>query len=100
MQQVTPGIGDTLGLVEKALRETSVPALFKGMGEGVPEKGFTRLPVKQAGLALPDPSQTDPENWTASCVITVRLVAELRGQVEFETADHSACLREGRTEVR
>ena len=70
MQQVTPGIGNTFGPVEKALRETFVPALFEGLDDGVPERGVTHLTAKQAGLALPDPSQTAPENWTASCVIT------------------------------
>ena len=76
-----------------------MPALFEGLSEVVPEQGVTCLPVKQAGLALTDPSQTAPENWTASCVITGHLVAVLRGQVEFRTADHSACIREGRTVV-
>ena len=56
--------------------------------------------MKQAGLALPDPIKTAPENWTASCVITGHLVAALRGQVVFLTADHSACLRGGRLAVR
>ena len=51
-------------------------------------------------MALPEPTQTAPKNWTASCVITGHLVVALRGQVEFQTADHSACLREGRTVVR
>ena len=92
MQRVTPGVGDAFRLVETALTETFVPALFEGLSEGVPERGVTRLPVKQAGLALLNPSQTAPENWTASCVITGHLVAALRGQVEFRTADHSACL--------
>ena len=77
-----------------------MPALFQGLREGVPEQRVTRLTVKQAGLALPDPSQTAPENWTASCVITGHLVAALRGQVEFRTVDRSACLREGRAAVR
>ena len=61
MQQVTPGVGDSFEPVEKALKETFVPALFEGLCEGVLERGVTRLPVKQAGLALPDPSQTAPE---------------------------------------
>ena len=100
MQRVNPGVGDAFGPVEAALKETFMPALFQGLWEGVPERGVTRLPVKQAGLALPDPSQTDPEYWTASYVITGHLVAALRGQVEFRTADHSACLWEGRTAVR
>ena len=63
-------------------------------------QGQARLPVKQAGLALPDSVQTAPENWTASCVIIGHLVAALKGQVVFRTADHSACLWKGRTAVR
>ena len=65
-----------------------MPALFEGLKEGMPEQGVTRLSVKQVGLVLPDHSQTDPDTWTASCVITGHLVAVLRGQVEFRTADH------------
>ena len=70
MQRVTPGIDDAFRPVEKALRETFVPALFEGLREGVPERGVACLPVRQDGLDLPDPSQTVPENWTESCVIT------------------------------
>ena len=76
-----------------------MPALFEGLGEGEPVQGVTRLLVKQAVLALPDPTLTAPENKTASCIITVHLVAAHRGQVEFRTADHLACLREGWTAV-
>ena len=100
MQWVTPGVGNSFGPVDTALKETLVSALFEGLREGVPERGVTRLTVKQAELALPYPYQTAPENWTASYVITGHLVAALRGQVEFRTADQSACLREGRTAVR
>ena len=79
VQRVTPGIGNDFVPVEKALRETFVPALFEGLGEGAPEREFACLPVKQAGLALLDPTLTAPENWTASCVIIGHLVAALRG---------------------
>ena len=92
VQRVTPGIRDAFGSVEKALQETFVLALFQGLGEGAPERRVTRLPEKQAGLALPDPTLTSPENWTASCVITGHLVSALRGQVDFRTADHLVCL--------
>ena len=67
--------------MEDALKETFVPELFKGMREGVPERGVNRLPIKQAGLARPEPYQTAPEKWTASYVITGHLVTALRGQV-------------------
>ena len=82
------------------MRETFVPDLFEGLGEGALERGVLRLPVKQAGLDLPDPTLAAPENWMASFVLTGHLVAALRVQVEFRTADHSACLWEGRTAVR
>ena len=82
------------------MQETFLPALFQGLGEGAPARGVTRLPVKQAGLALLDPTKTDSENWTTSCVITGHLVVALRGKEEFRTADHLACLGEGRTAVR
>ena len=81
VQRVTPGIGDAFGPAEKALRETFMPALFEGLGERASERGVTHLPVKQAGLDIPDPNQTAPEKWIASCVNTGHLVAALRGQV-------------------
>ena len=77
-----------------------MPALFEGLREGVPEQGVTCLPVKQVGLALPDPSQTAPENWTVSCVITGHLFTSLMGQEEFQTAHHPTFLQEGRTAVQ
>ena len=81
MQWFTPGIGDSFGPEEKALQETLLSDLFEGIGEGAPERGVTRLPVKQAGMALPELTLTSPENWTASYVITGYLVAAPRGQV-------------------
>ena len=90
MQRVTLGVGDGFGPVEVAFQEIFVPALYEGLREGLSERGITHLTVKQTGLALPDPTQMAPENWTASCDITGHLVAALRGQVEFRAADHSA----------
>ena len=99
MQRVTHGVGAAFSPVEEALREIFLTALFQGLTERLPTRANTRLPVKQAGMAIPDPVQTAPENWTASCVITGHLVADLRGQVAFPTADHTACLRGGRLAV-
>ena len=56
--------------------------------------------MNQSELALPDPTKTYPEKWTASCVITGNLVAALRGQEEFHTDNHYEILREGRGEVQ
>ena len=70
VQRVTPGVGAAFGPVEEALREVFVLALFRGLTEGLTTRENTRLPVKQAGLAILDPVKTAPENCTASCVIT------------------------------
>ena len=99
MQRVTPGIGDDFGPVEEYIAKAFLPALFEGVGDGAPGREITRFPVKQAGMALPDPTLTAPENWQASCVITGHLVAALMGQVPFRTADQAACLRDGRAAV-
>ena len=45
---MTPGVGDAFGLVEVALKEIFMPAFYQGLREGVPKRGITRLPVKQA----------------------------------------------------
>ena len=100
VQRVTPGVGEAFGPVEEALREIFFPAHFIVLTEGLMECDNTCLLVNQVDLALPDPVQTAPENWTAFCVITGHLVAALRGQVVFRTSDHSACLRGRRLAVR
>ena len=48
--------------MEKALRDTFMLDLFQGIGEETPGQGVTFLPVKQAGMALSDPTKTAPEN--------------------------------------
>ena len=56
MKQITLVIGNAFVPVEKVLQETFVTDLYEGLGEGAPGRGVTHLPVKQAGLALPDPT--------------------------------------------
>ena len=58
MQQFTPGIRDAFGLVEEALQENFLLAIFQVLEQGAPGRKVTRLQVKQAGLALPDPRKT------------------------------------------
>ena len=62
VQWVNPGISDAFGPVEEEIAKAFLPALFEGVGDGPPGREITRLPVKQAGMALPDPTQTAPEN--------------------------------------
>ena len=86
------GIGDDFGPVEEDIKTAFIPEIFHIVGDRAPGRAIPRLPVKQAGLAQPDPTRTYPDNWQASCVITGHLVSELKGQVTFRTADHVSCL--------
>ena len=96
VQRVTPNIGEAFDPVEQALMCAFIPSLLQGLWEVTPGRGVTCLPVKKAGLDLPDLTKTASENWTASCVITWHLVSAIRGQEEFRKEDQSNYLQEGR----
>ena len=73
--------------------------LFQGSTTQIPVRAITSLPVKQAGIAIPNPTRIDGANWTASCVITGDLVAALCGTAEFRLGDHALLMGEGREEI-
>ena len=72
-----------------------IPGIGRG---GTKDRGHLSVSEK-GGTTLLEPTKTAPENWRASCVITGHLLAALRGQMEFRTADHLACIKEGRKVV-
>ena len=47
---------------EDVLCYALLPALFKGSPSQIPGRAVTSIPVKQAGIALPDPTQIDGAN--------------------------------------
>ena len=100
MQRVTTDIRYAFLPVEQATSKYFIPALFQGLGKVTPGRGVTHLIMKQAGLDLPNLKYTAPEKWSESCVITGNIVAAIRGQEEFWTADNSTYFQEGRVEVR
>ena len=66
----------------------------------IPGRAITGLPVKQAGIALPNPTQTSGLNWTSSCVLTGHIIATLHGEVEFRSGDHSLLMGEFREDIQ
>ena len=62
VQRVAPGIGEAFGPEEEEIAMAFLPELFEGVGEVAPGRAITRLPVKQEGMALPDPTRTAPDN--------------------------------------
>ena len=89
MQCVTPEIGMDFQGVKDVLWYIFLPALFQGATTQIPRRAMANMPVKQARLALPDPSWTLRANWMASCMITGHLVAALRRTAEFRLVDQA-----------
>ena len=56
VQRVTPGISNAFRPVEEEIEKAFLPALFEGVRDRAPGREITRLPVNQAGMALPDPT--------------------------------------------
>ena len=99
MQYVTPDIVMEFHPVEDALQEAFLLALFKGDTSQIPRKAVTSLPVEQAGISLPDPTQTAGSNWTASYVITGYLVSAICETDELRSGYHALLMGECRYEI-
>ena len=89
VRRITPYIGMAFQVVEDAFQDIFLPDLFQGDTAQIPGRLITGLPVKQARIAIPNPTCTVGENWAVSCMITGHLVVALRGMAEFSSGDHS-----------
>ena len=58
VQHLTQDIGMAFQAVEDELWYTFLPSLFQGSTSQIPGSAITGLPVKQAGIDLPDPTRT------------------------------------------
>jgi hypothetical protein len=70
VQRVIPDIGDQFAEVGKAISHSFLPALFgDDIVDDDPRLKLACLPVKHAGLALPDPTASAQRNYEASMVV-------------------------------
>jgi hypothetical protein len=58
------------------------------------------LPVKHAGIAIPNPTTSARGNFMASTVVCGHLVAALRERVQFNGAEHKSVIKEGRAAIK
>jgi hypothetical protein len=80
LQQVTEGIDVEFSGIESALCTQFLPALFGKESLTNSQQQLTCLPVKQAGIAIPDPTELAGGNYMAFTVACGHLVAALRGK--------------------
>jgi hypothetical protein len=100
LQRVTDGLGLEFSAIALAMHYDFLPALFGVESVSDTQRQLASLPVKFAGLAIPDPTATAETNWSASTVICGHIIAAIRGTTIYRSADHLSVLKNGKAELR
>jgi hypothetical protein len=89
-----PEIGEKFAAVEKIILAEFVPVLFDDMiQECDKHRTLTGLPVKNAGLALPNPTTSAEGNHETSTLVCSHLLAAFRDIKEFQSEEHESICR-------
>jgi hypothetical protein len=100
LQRVVPGIGDKFSGVEQAILDDFLPALFDDkICETNKCHALAGLPVKHAGLALPNHTTLVDSNFEASTLVCSHLIAAFRGVKEFQLEEHESVQRSVQAEL-
>ena len=102
VQRVTKGTGTVFANVEQALASSFLPALFGDTFEDDDAiRALASLPIKCAGLALPNPMETGASNYDSSVLICGHLLAAFRRvDTTFSTVSHRSTVSAVRSELR
>ncbi|OEU07108.1 hypothetical protein FRACYDRAFT_251843 [Fragilariopsis cylindrus CCMP1102] len=89
-QRVIPGIDDLFQPLEDELTNNLLPALFGDPPSTMDDKLrlLTALPVKHAGLALPNPVTSSATNYKNSTLMSSHLLLAVQGKINFSLQDH------------
>ena len=93
--RVLHNVGPAFQPIEEAIKRTFIPALL-GMDNGLSghnERTLTALPVKNAGLGIPNPVQSAMEQIDSSRAITAELTDSLKSNSALDVQDY---LHQGR----
>jgi hypothetical protein len=100
VQRVVKDSRASVTAVEEAISQAFLPSLFDNIfDDGNPRRKLATLPVKFAGLAIPNPITSSHSNHKASTLMCSYLIATLRGNVEFHTYEHKEVIQEVKAEL-
>ena len=99
VHRVVANVGDHFGPIEEALETVFIPALFGGKDSGPLRELFT-LPVRQAGLNLPNPAIRAVDGYRASLDCTKALTASLIAGTALDANGYAAEVSEVRARTR
>ena len=92
---MVPGIGSEFIGIEDALSHFFLPSLFgDNYDDDDPRRDLSCLPVKWAGMAIPDPTSSAESNYEASTLLCSHIVSAFKGNDKFHSANHTSMTKE------
>lgn len=99
VQRVRQDIGNDFHNVQKAIAADFLPSLFgDNIMDDDPRIRLATLPVKAAGLALPNPVESADPNYLSSLEACSHLCEAILGNIVFSPADHRTTISETRSD--
>jgi hypothetical protein len=84
-----------------SLAKTFLPTLVGNEYDGDdPRRALSGLPVKWAGLAIPDPTALAQPNYEASILLCSHILAAFRGVNVFRSTDHLKVIQDVKAELK
>jgi hypothetical protein len=101
VQRVRKDTGMDFTEVERTISQSFLPTFFGDTyNDDDPCRRLASLPVKHAGFALPNPTESTESNYEASTLACSHLVAALKGLKVFCSSYHLAVIREVRIKLQ
>jgi hypothetical protein len=101
VQRATESIDDKFSGIEYKIQTKFLPALFGTKSITNTRRQLTCLPMKKAGIAIPNPMESAGANWRASTATCGHLVAaSKRRKAEFRSATHQLIMAEEKAAMR
>ncbi len=100
LQRVVPNCGPQFAPLEEAIAEKFLPKLF-GVEVSIQDRGLYELPIRFAGLGIPNPVITADAAHQTSRKCAEYLATSIRNQAtSFDVGAHRACVQVNRQEAR
>jgi hypothetical protein len=94
LQRVIPNIDAHFQPLEEMITSSFLPALFGKSQDSISDiRTLLALPVKLAGLAVPDPVSTCAANYQSSTVMSSHLLLAVQEKITFNFQDHNDTCR-------
>ena len=103
LQRSIGGLGPAFAPVEDAISSCFLPALIgKDPESPIPAdlRRLLSLPVKHAGIGVPDPTASAANHHATSTECTSLLTSSLLGHTTFNLADHKSTMQQGRSAAK